>query len=431
MSAAAKASATLDAIIPAAGSGSRLGTALPKQYLPLGGRSMLLRSIEALQSIRELGRIIVALPPEDEERLHSPTAPEHLKALHEAASADVRLVFCKGAATRMQTVQQALELCHSSYVLVHDAARPLVSRGELHHLVFWAQQQRYSCVLPALPLCDSIKFAVQDLVEHSVDRSNLYRALTPQLCRTEELKAALKAVALQGESCTDEAEAMQRAGHSVALIPGSRLNFKITYPEDFRLAAAILKSRLGEYLEGQPQGSGDEVRQDSGAAPHALAGLRVGHGFDVHRFGGEGPVILGGERLEHPQGLIAHSDGDVLAHALCDALLGAACLGDIGTLFPDSDPKYAGADSLKLLSEVAALVRAKGYAIINVDATVIAQAPKIAPHAQAMRRNLAAALTLDLSCVGLKATTTEKLGFTGRAEGIAVEAVALLCRVAV
>jgi 2-C-methyl-D-erythritol 2,4-cyclodiphosphate synthase len=234
-----------------------------------------------------------------------------------------------------------------------------------------------------------------------VDRQGLWRALTPQVFTFAALRKGLEAAAAAGVTVTDEAQAMERLGIQPRLVPGSPFNIKVTQAEDLTTAARIL------------QGT-------------AVNAMRVGQGFDVHAFGPGNFVMLGGVRIRHSHGVVAHSDGDVVIHALCDAVLGALAQGDIGQHFPDSDPRYRGADSRVFLREVAALMRAVGLRLVNADITVIAEAPRIGEHRAAMIANLAADLGVAADRINVKATTTERMGFIGRGEGLAAQASVLL-----
>jgi 2-C-methyl-D-erythritol 4-phosphate cytidylyltransferase / 2-C-methyl-D-erythritol 2,4-cyclodiphosphate synthase len=234
-----------------------------------------------------------------------------------------------------------------------------------------------------------------------VDRTGLWRALTPQVFAYAKLRQALQEAAGAGQAVTDEAQAMQRLGIRAALVPGSPFNIKVTRAEDLEMAAAILK------MEESSQ-------------------MRIGQGVDVHAFGAGDHVVLGGVRIAHAQGIIAHSDGDVVIHALCDALLGAMGDGDIGQHFPDSDPRYRGADSRVFLRVVAERMKSAGLQLVNADITVLAEAPRIAAHRGAMAANLAQDLRVAAAAINIKATTTERLGFIGRGEGVAAMASVLL-----
>jgi 2-C-methyl-D-erythritol 4-phosphate cytidylyltransferase/2-C-methyl-D-erythritol 2,4-cyclodiphosphate synthase len=252
----------------------------------------------------------------------------------------------------------------------------------------------------AAPIVDTVK---RELGEHvaTVDRRGLWRALTPQVFAFAQLRHALKEATLAGVAVTDEAQAVERMGLQPTLVPGSPFNVKITRVEDLAVASRILKM-----TENTP--------------------MRVGQGFDVHAFGEGDHVMLGGVRIAHPKGVVAHSDGDVVIHALCDAILGAMGDGDIGQHFPDSDPRYRGADSRVFLRVVAARMQAAGLKLINADVTVLAEAPRIAAHRAAMAANLSADLGTSAQLINIKATTTERLGFIGRGEGLAALASVLL-----
>jgi 2-C-methyl-D-erythritol 2,4-cyclodiphosphate synthase len=252
----------------------------------------------------------------------------------------------------------------------------------------------------AAPIVDTVKRELGDHVA-TVDRQGLWRALTPQVFAFAELRHALKEATLAGIAVTDEAQAVERLGLRPTLVHGSPFNVKVTLPEDLIVAARILKM-----TEDTP--------------------MRVGQGFDVHAFGAGDHVVLGGVRIAHPKGVVAHSDGDVVIHALCDAVLGAMGDGDIGQHFPDSDPRYRGADSRVFLRVVAKRMQAAGLKLMNADVTVLAEAPRIAAHRAAMAANLSADLDVPAQLINIKATTTERLGFIGRGEGLAALASVLL-----
>jgi len=297
---------------------------------------------------------------------------------------------------------------------VHDAARPCLSAADLGALldavgagsvrpVGRANAGRAGAgpgAVLAAPIVDTVKRELGDHVA-TVDRQGLWRALTPQVFAFAELHHALKEATLAGIAVTDEAQAVERMGLRPTLVQGSPFNVKVTRPEDLIVAARILKM-----TEDTP--------------------MRVGQGFDVHAFGAGDHVVLGGVRIAHPKGVVAHSDGDVVIHALCDAVLGAMGDGDIGQHFPDSDPRYRGADSRVFLRVVAKRMQAAGLKLINADVTVLAEAPRIAAHRAAMAANLSADLGVPAQLINIKATTTERLGFIGRGEGLAALASVLL-----
>lgn len=387
-------------VIPAAGSSKRMGDTLPKQYCLLGGVPVLQRTLDIFLAIPALKGIVVAVQPDDPHFATLPAAKHPL------------VMTVTGGAERSDSVRHAMEIlaqkaAPDEWVLVHDAARPLVDAADV---VAMLQALSTSMVggIMAVPVSDTIKQVSHETITATQDRSPLWQAQTPQMFRVGPLLSALHAAQQRKLPLTDEASAMEMAGHRPQVFPGKRSNLKITVPEDWLLAEALLRSR-----------------SMNSSSP------RIGHGFDVHRFAEPAPdsfITLGGVKIPHPKKLIAHSDGDVLIHALCDALLGAAALGDIGKHFPDTDQSYKNIDSRVLLRKVAALLKEKQFVIGNVDVTVVAQAPKLLPHIPAMNANLAADLGLPVDAVNIKATTTEKLGFEGREEGISCHAVAMLFR---
>jgi 2-C-methyl-D-erythritol 4-phosphate cytidylyltransferase / 2-C-methyl-D-erythritol 2,4-cyclodiphosphate synthase len=298
------------------------------------------------------------------------------------------------------------------WVLVHDAARPCLERGDLERLLAALASHSLGGLL-ATAAADTLKRApaagASDAgarVCETVDRTLLWRALTPQMFRFDRLCSALDAAHAAQRFPTDEAQALEWQGEQPLLIAGAASNLKITTAEDLVLAAAILRSRHTAQVRGAP--------------------MRIGSGFDVHAFGPGDFLMLGGVRIPHSRGVVAHSDGDVVLHALCDALLGAAGLGDIGQHFSDSDPRWRGADSRRFVAAVLLMLRERDLEVANADVTVLAQSPKIGPHREAMRQEIARLLGSGAACVNIKATTTEGLGFLGRAEGIAAQAVVLL-----
>jgi 2-C-methyl-D-erythritol 4-phosphate cytidylyltransferase/2-C-methyl-D-erythritol 2,4-cyclodiphosphate synthase len=390
------------AIVPAAGRGERFASSapdhLPKQYTRLLGQSVLEWSLRALLAEPRIEAIVVVLAAEDK------YWPQVAAGLNSS-----KLLTAIGGAQRQDSVMSGLEFLSSraaadDWVLVHDAARPCLSRADISALADALQQQSGSGVsqagaVLAAPIVDTVKRESQSGLE-TVDRAGLWRALTPQVFAYAQLRRALQEAARSGVAVTDEAQAMERIGVSAALVAGSPFNIKVTRAEDLSIAAAILKM-------------GDSQ-------------MRVGQGMDVHAFGAGDHVVLAGVRIAHSQGVVAHSDGDVVIHALCDALLGAMGDGDIGQHFPDTDPRYRGADSRVFLRVVAGRMKAAGLHLVNADITVLAEAPRIAAHRGAMAENLAADLEVAASLINIKATTTERLGFIGRKEGLAAMATVLL-----
>ncbi|MEN8143231.1 MAG: 2-C-methyl-D-erythritol 2,4-cyclodiphosphate synthase, partial [Thermodesulfobacteriota bacterium] len=289
-------------------------------------------------------------------------------------------------------------------VLVHDGVRPLVT-PELIELCV-ARASDVGAAMAAVPVTDTLKAEDNGRVKYTVDRRGLWQAQTPQVAETALLKKAFARAAAEGFQGTDEASLLERIGVEVSIVPGSERNIKVTRVEDLQLAGAIYSDMHG--------------------GGKAMGVFRVGHGFDAHRLVEGRPLVLGGEVIPFDLGLLGHSDADVLVHALCDAILGAAGLGDIGRHFPDKDPAYKDVSSILLLGEVAEKITDQGFRLVNADITVIAQRPKLAPYFPAMLDNLGKALEVDRSCLNLKATTTEQLGFTGRGEGMGAHAVVSL-----
>ena len=370
---------TAAVIVPAAGRGTRMGEGVAKQYRLLGTRPVLWHTLERLQASTRIDRMIVAIHAEDGERFREVAEDPLFSKLQEPVP---------GGSTRSNSVRAGLRaLPDGELVLVHDAVRPWVSTELIERVVEAAAE--HGAAVPALPVTETIKVVEGDRVIESPDRTRLYRAQTPQGFRRVLLEAAFRSSGT-GPPSTDEASMLERAGIPVRMVPGEQENVKITHPDDLRTAGEV----------------------------------RAGLGCDVHAFAAGRPLILGGVPIPADQGLAGHSDADVLTHAVIDALLGAAGLGDIGRLFPDDDPGYEGISSLVLLARVGDRLRAAGAEVINVDAVVMAEAPKVAPHAGAMIEALSGALRIAPGRISVKATTTERLGFIGRQEGIAAQAVA-------
>jgi 2-C-methyl-D-erythritol 4-phosphate cytidylyltransferase/2-C-methyl-D-erythritol 2,4-cyclodiphosphate synthase len=288
-------------------------------------------------------------------------------------------------------------------VLIHDAARPFV--GARHVRALLTALSEADGAIPALPVADTLKKSEAEGAVVTVSRDHLWRAQTPQAFRRDRLLAAYAAWPTDGAEPTDDAGVVERAGGVIALAPGDPLLMKLTYPEDFTMAEALIAA-----LDGPP---GGEARVTC-----------IGQGFDAHRFGPGDAVWLCGVKIAHDKTLIGHSDADAGLHALTDALLGAIGEGDIGDHFPPTDPKWRGVDSAVFLQHAAGLVRAKGGTIVNVDVTLICERPRIKIHREAMRERLGELLGLPLARVSVKATTTERMGFTGREEGLAAQAIA-------
>jgi 2-C-methyl-D-erythritol 4-phosphate cytidylyltransferase/2-C-methyl-D-erythritol 2,4-cyclodiphosphate synthase len=371
---------TTTALIVAAGSGSRMGGSVPKQLRLLGGKPVLRWAVEALirHPAIQAARVVIGRGQADQ-------AAAALEGLNVGE-------LIEGGAERADSVRAGLDAVGSDAVLVHDAARPFCPTAVVDRLL--ASLEFFPGAAPVLPIGDTLARASETLGE-PLDRAGAVRVQTPQAFRLEALQTAYDQ--WRGPSPTDETTVLRGAGMKVATVEGDPALEKLTTPADFERAEQWLAGRL------RPS---------------------TGMGFDVHAFAGEGPLILGGIEVPHSRGLAGHSDADVVLHAITDALLGAAGLGDIGEHFPPSDPQWKGASSSRFLARAAQLVREKGGQIDHIDCTVIAEAPKISPHRQAMCARIGQILGIPIEQVSVKATTTEGLGFTGRGEGIAAQAVA-------
>ena len=372
-------------ILLSGGSGTRMGGTVNKTLVPLLGECSLCRALRTL--IRHCdGAVIVARAGEEE---------AVRQALADSALSAEALVT--GGEDRQASVRNGLAALppECDIVLIHDGARPLVDDAMVENVL--ASVMQYGTGIASTPVTDTIKtVSPEGTVQDTLDRSSLRAMQTPQGFRRELIDRAHREVQTR---CTDDAALVERLGVPVHLASGSPRNIKLTTPEDMKLAAF--------YLNGQP---------------------RVGHGYDAHRLVEGRKLILGGVDIPYEKGLLGHSDADVLVHAVIDALLGAAAQGDIGGHFPDSDPAYKGISSIKLLEETARILNRAHCQIGNVDATLVAQRPKLAAHIPQMRQNIAAALGIDAEQVSVKATTTEGMGFEGAGEGISAHAVALVIK---
>lgn len=369
-------SPTTAAIVVAAGQGLRAGLSIPKQFAPLGGRPVVAHSVAALRAHPGIGQVVVVIG-------------DGQQALLEAAVGTVDHVV--GGATRRESVAAGLAAVSADRVLVHDAARPLLSAAVIDRLIA-ALDAGADGAIPVLPVADTL---VRGSGE-AVARDDLWRVQTPQAFTRTALAAAHAAWPADAEA-TDDAGMVRASGGRIAAVEGDTMLEKITTAADYAAAEARLATGLVS---------------------------RSASGFDVHRLEAGEELWLGGVLIPHDKGLSGHSDADVALHAITDALLGTIAAGDIGTHFPPSDPQWRGADSAKFLEHAAGLVAAAGGGIDFVDLTLICEAPKIGPHREAIRARIAGLLRLDPTQVSVKATTTERLGFTGRGEGIAAQAVA-------
>lgn len=378
------------AVIPAAGRGERFGRGSNKVFAVIAGKPILAHTLSVFEACDAISDIVLV------------TGQHELEAAGELVG---RFSFGKishiveGGAQRQDSVSHGLAKVTGEIVAIHDAARPMVTCEMIERSV--AEAARIGACIAAVPVIDTIKSASPDgSVAGTVDRSNLYAVQTPQTFQTALLREAYARAFEEGFCATDDAALVERMGRTVGIVPGSYDNIKITTPSDLELATMKL-------------GGGE---------------TRTGMGFDVHTLVEGRRLVLGGVEIPHELGLLGHSDADVLLHAIADAILGAAAMGDIGRHFPDTDPKYRGISSLKLLEHVGQIVGSEGWKIVNIDATLAAERPKIAPYAQQMISNIAGCLGIEPGRVSVKATTTEKLGYVGRGEGMACWAVAGIAR---
>ncbi len=382
------------ALVLAAGRGQRLGAERPKALLPLAGKPLWARAADALGACASVEWVLPVAPAESLRLFRA-----------DALGTTARTKFLPpvaGGAERQDSVRAGLDALpdEAEAVAVHDAARPLVRPEDVERVIEAAA--RHGAALLAVPASDTIKRVRNGVVAETPARHECFAAQTPQVFRVGLLREAMRAAREAGFLGTDDAQIVEHSGSPVHVVVGSPSNFKITYPGDLALAERWLR--------------GDD----------ALQPPRVGHGFDAHRLVAGRPLRLAGVEIPFDRGLEGHSDGDVVLHAVASALLGAVGAGDLGTHFPSSDPALEGVDSAVLLARVVEMVRAKGLVVGNVDATVIAQVPRLSPHREAMQERLANLLEAEPGAVNLKVTSTDRLGAIGREEGVAAQAVVLL-----
>jgi 2-C-methyl-D-erythritol 4-phosphate cytidylyltransferase/2-C-methyl-D-erythritol 2,4-cyclodiphosphate synthase len=385
----------VSALIAAGGRGLRVGADRPKQFLEIGGRSLLDLSLSALAASTEVDELVVAVPSEFVAGTRAELAGRFTKPLQVVA----------GGPRRQDSVAHALAAAsgEAGLVVVHDAARPFVTGEVIARTV--AAARAHGAAIAAIPVRDTVKQTGlphadgSRAIRATVPRDEVFLAQTPQAFRRDVLARALR----DGHSidATDEAMLVERLGLPVHVVAGDVRNVKITTPEDLAAARGLAAQT--------PPGS-----------------IRIGHGYDLHRLVAGRPLILAGVAVPFELGLEGHSDADIVCHAITDAVLGAAGLGDIGRLFPDTEVQWKGADSMQLLTTAMARVHDAGYRVSNVDVTVIAQRPKLLPYLDQMRRNLAAALGVDAATVSVKGKTNEGVDSMGRGESMAAHAVALL-----
>ncbi len=373
---------TCAVLVVAAGRGQRFGGSLPKQYAPLKGELLLRRTLRAFSNHPKVTQVVVAIHPDDGAQFA------------EAAAGLAKVTSVHGGAARQDSVRLGLEALVASppdLVLIHDGARPMISAGLIDRVIEGLATAEG--VLPVVPVVDTLKRVdAGGAVGETVPRENLARAQTPQGFRFAPILAAHRKFA--GETLTDDAAVLERAGGRVVTVLGDETNIKVTTMDDLaRLTASLSETRVGQ-------------------------------GFDVHAFGDGNAVMLCGLKVPHTHGMVGHSDADVALHAATDAILGAIGAGDIGQHFPPSDPKWRGAASHQFLRHAYDLLTARGGSLVHLDFTIICERPKVGPHRAAMVTSVAKILGVSEDRISVKATTTEGLGFTGRQEGIAAQAVA-------
>ena len=385
---------SMTAVILAAGVGSRMGGDKTKQRILLDGKSVLRRTLLAFEAASSVNEIIIVT-----------RVDEISFARAEADGISKLRGVVVGGESRQESARLGFDAASDGFdlVAIHDAARCLVTPEMIDRVADAAAL--YGCASAACRVYDTVKLKDKDgFAVATLDRSSVMRAQTPQIFKRELYEKAVMSVALD-EKITDDNSLLEAIGERIFLVDTGNNNIKITEPSDIPPALGIIRDKGGCNM-----------------------GLRIGHGYDVHRFIKGRELILGGVSVPHTVGLLGHSDADVLLHAVMDALLGAAALGDIGKHFPDSAPEYSGASSLHLLTKVGKLLSDNGYKVSNIDVTLLLQAPKIAPFIDKMRENIAFALNMNISDISVKATTEEGLGFTGSGEGAAAHAVALIAK---
>jgi 2-C-methyl-D-erythritol 4-phosphate cytidylyltransferase/2-C-methyl-D-erythritol 2,4-cyclodiphosphate synthase len=385
----------LRVVIAAAGRGSRMESSTNKQYLLLNSRPVLAYSLDFFEKLDVVDEIVVVTGEKDLNYCER----EIIKRFkYNKVSAVI-----PGGKERQDSVWAGLRKLgtDTEFVAVHDGARPLLSCAVLYRLLEEAQE--WGAAIPGIASKDTLKAVDRDdFVRQTLDRTTVYAIQTPQVFRYKELMTAYRQSYEEDFRGTDDASLFERYIGRVKVIEGDHNNIKITTPGDMIVAQALLRGLRKEET------------------------MRIGTGYDVHRLVEGRRLILGGVEIPFDKGLLGHSDADVLLHAVCDALLGAAALGDIGQHFPDTASEYKNIDSLILLRQVGQLLQDKGFSIINLDSTIVAERPKLAPHISAMVANIAVTLGIGVGQVGVKSTTTEGLGFEGRGEGISAQAIALI-----
>lgn len=379
-------------IIPAAGSGTRMKLNHPKQYHQVAGAPILVHTIRSFLECSFVGQLIVVVPTDRIVETNHLFKDNHIQ--------DQRLSIIAGGARRQDSVFNGLNAVNENFktVLVHDGARPLIKKQLIDEV--FKQATLHGAAIAAIPVKDTLKKSDEaQCIDMTVPREQLWQAQTPQGAQVTLLKRAY--LENDDKDVTDEASLLEAAGIPVKLVEGSETNLKVTRPEDLHIAEKLLENTM-------------------------TPSIRIGHGFDAHRFANNRKLILGGVTIPHDLGLAGHSDADVLTHAVCDALLGALGAGDIGKHFPDSSDEFKDIYSIHLLERVMEYVKASSFTIANMDITIVCQKPKLALYIEEMVQTLSQATGIQPEQVNIKATTTEKMGYTGREEGISTHAVVLI-----
>ena len=371
-----------------------MGTHIPKQFLDLAGRPVLAWTLTAFERADRIDRVVLVVGQEDIDTCREQFGNKKFSKVVDVVG---------GGAERQDSVACGLQVIpqNADVVAIHDGARAYITPEDINAVVL-AAAERGAAVL-GIPVTDTVKRVQDDQVAKTLDRAALRAVQTPQAFRREVIFRAHRAARESGYLGTDDTALVERLGEAVTIVPGRADNIKITSPEDLDRGLYILEKR------------GD-----------VTPALRIGQGYDAHQLVENRALILGGVHIPHEKGLLGHSDADVLIHVIIDALLGALGAGDIGRLFPDTDAAYKDISSLTLLARVARILKESHAQVLNVDATVMAQRPKLSPYIEQMRENMARALDVPVDLISVKATTTEHMGFVGREEGIAAQAVALI-----
>lgn len=384
------------AVIAAGGSGLRMGGEIPKQFIKICGIPVIIRTLLKFEECDAVDETVIVARNEDVDIIKRLASEYGVKKISD---------IVPGGATRQESVLNGIKAANGKYVFIHDAARPFVTREQINKVI----EQTHRCGAAALGVTVKDTLKTVDgggMIINTVSREDKYCIQTPQGFEKSFLINAHTKALNDGLSVTDDCALAEYMGKPIKVIDGSSLNIKITTPEDILIGEGILKSE----------------KKESGI-------MRVGSGYDVHKLTENRKLIIGGVEIPYELGLLGHSDADVLLHAVMDAMLGAAALGDIGKHFPDTDEEWRGADSRKLLTAVAELIKKERFEVVNIDATVVAQRPKLLAYIPKMREEISKAAGVAKDCINVKATTTEKLGFCGRGEGIAAEAVCMLKKI--